>query len=459
MARKHILKNINRDSIDFGANNIERLFASIFFPTMLGMLFSMTFIVTDGIFVGHGLGSYGLAAVNLIGPIMMLINALGMMIGGGVSVVAAIHLSHGNEKAARINITQAYGMGIALAVVVAVVCYLFPDPILQLLGARGDLLPYAKEYYLWFLPSCLFSMVGTIGMFTIRLDGSPRYAMMINVVMAIVNIILDYVFIFPCQWGLMGASMATNIGGVVGMTMVVYYMARRTNHLQLYKVKMTPTGRKLTRRNLGYISRMGLPGMVAEIAVSVMMLTGNLIFLHYMGEDGVAAYSIICYLFPLVYMLIFAVSQSAQPIISFNHGAGMRDRVRHTFRFSLLVGLACGLIIMLAFIFMPQTIVSIFVENTEKAYSIASRGLPLYATGFLFMAINVCYVGYCQSIEKARAAVVFTMLRGIIFMVACFIILPTAIGANGLWLAIPLAEVLTTLCIIGYQLHLYRYRK
>lgn len=459
MGRKTILKNDNRDSIDFGANNIQRLFASIFFPTVLGMLFSMAFIVTDGIFVGNGLGSYGLAAINLIAPIMMLINALGMMIGSGVSVVAAIHLSHDNEKAARINTTQAYGLGLLVALGLAALCYIFPEPILRLLGARGDLLPHAREYYLWFMPACLFSMVGTIGMFVIRLDGSPRYAMLINIVMAIINIILDYVFIFPCQWGLMGAALATDVGGVVGMVMVVHYMVRRAKHLQLYRVKLTPTGRKLTRRNIGYICRMGLSGMVSELAVSVMMLTGNLIFLHYMGEDGVAAYSIICYLFPLVYMLLFAVSQSAQPIISYNHGAGLRDRVRHTFRFSLLVGLACGVVIMLAFIFYSQTIVSIFVDSDEAAYRIASTGLPLYATGFFFMALNVCYVGYCQSIEQARAAVIFTMLRGIVFMVACFLLLPITIGTNGLWLAIPLSETLTTICILGYQIFLYRKKR
>ena len=206
--------NDNRDSIDFSSNNIQRLFASIFFPTMLGMLFSMAFLITDGIFVGHGIGAHGLAAINLIGPMMMLVNGLGMMIGGGASVVAAIHLSQGNEKAARINTTQAFGTGLLLVVLVSIGCYVFPNTVLHLLGASGELLPYAREYYLWFMPSCIFSMAGNIAMFVIRLDGSPRYAMMINVVISVVNGVLDYVFIFPCGWGLMGAALATDIGGI-----------------------------------------------------------------------------------------------------------------------------------------------------------------------------------------------------------------------------------------------------
>ena len=103
----------NRDRIDFAHMNIGKLFASLFFPTLLGMLFSMAFIFTDGIFVGHGIGSHGLAAINLVGPMMMLINGLGMMLGMGASVVAAIHLAHGNIKAARINVTQAFGAGVS----------------------------------------------------------------------------------------------------------------------------------------------------------------------------------------------------------------------------------------------------------------------------------------------------------------------------------------------------------
>ncbi|MBR1792595.1 MAG: MATE family efflux transporter [Bacteroidales bacterium] len=450
--------NDNRDSIDFGSSNVRRVFVSIFLPTVLGMVFSMLFIVTDGIFVGHGLGSYGLAAINLIGPIMMLINGLGMMIGGGASVVVAIHLSHGNVKAARINVTQAYGAGIVVAFLVAAVCYIFPDAILSLLGATGELYPYAREYYMWFMPTCLFSLIGCLGMFIIRLDGSPRYAMMVNIVLSIVNGVLDYVFIFPCGLGLKGASLATDIGSLTGMFMVIYYMRYRCKTLRLYRVKMTKTGRRLTRRNLGYIARAGLPSLVAEVAVAVMMLTGNLMFLHYLGDDGVAAYSIVCYLFPLVYMLLFAVAQSAQPIISFNHGAGSLDKVRRTFRFSLGVGCLCGFLVMVAFFFFAPHIVSVFLDADAGAYGLASAGLPLYSIGCLFLAVNICYVGYCQSIERPAIAVWVTLLRGVIFMVASFLILPVWIGEQGLWLAIPVSEALTTLCVASYQIVLSKRR-
>lgn len=440
----------NRDSIDFAHANIGQLFASMFFPTLLGMLFSMAFIFTDGIFVGHGIGGHGLAAINLIGPIMMLINGLGMMLGVGASVVAAIHLSHGNVKAARINVTQAFAAGISFSVLMGTVCYLFPNTVLTLLGADGALYSFAREYYVWFLPTCLLNMVTEIGLFAIRLDGSPRFAMLSNIIPALVNIILDYLFIYPMHWGLMGASLATDLGGLVGTGMVLYYMCFKAKTLRFYRLKLSTTSLRLAARNIGYMTKTGLSGFVGEIAVAVMMLTGNWVFKQYLGDDGVAAYSVSCYLFPLVYMIYSAVASSAQPIISFNHGLGERGRVHDTLRFSLLVAIVLGLAVSSMYYFFAPTVVSCFLSADAPAYTLAAKGLPYYATGFLFMAINVCVVGYLQSIERSGLAIIFTLLRGIVFLVAAFLTLPHFFAVPGLWLSIPTAEALTTLCVLFF---------
>ena len=440
----------NRDSIDFAHTNIGRLFAGMFFPTLLGMLFNMAFIFTDGIFVGHGIGGHGLAAINLIGPIMMLINGLGMMLGIGCSVVAAIHLAHGNVKAARINVTQAFVAGISFSLLMGTFCYLFPDTMLKLLGANGSLYPFAHEYYIWFLPTCLLNMITEIGLFAIRLDGSPRYAMFSNIIPAIVNIILDYLFIFPMQWGLMGASLATDLGGLVGTGMVMYYMCFKARTLRFYRLKASATSLRLTLRNIGYMAKTGLSGFVGEIAVAVMMLTGNWVFKQHLGDNGVAAYSVSCYLFPLVYMVYSAVAASAQPIISFNHGTGEQLRVHRTLRFSLLVAVVMGMAIGALFYFFAPMVVRCFLSSDAPAYALAAKGLPYYATGFLFMAVNVCVVGYLQSIERASLAILFTLLRGIVFLVAAFLILPHFLSVRGLWLAVPVAEALTTVCVLVF---------
>ncbi len=442
----------NRDSIDFRNEEIGKLFGQFFFPTLLGMVFNMAFIITDGIFVGHGIGPQGLAAINLVGPIMMLINGLGMMFGVGVSVVAAIHLAKGNTKAARLNTTQAFIAGTMVSVLIGTLCYCFPHTVLTLLGADGTLYGPAYEYYIWFLPTCLLMMIETIGLFVIRLDGSPRYAMLSNMIPALVNIALDYIFIFPCHWGLMGASLATDIGGLVGVLMVAYYMFFRSKTLSFHRIKRSLKSLQLSLRNVGYMVRMGASGLVGELAVAVMMLTGNLMFKRLLGDDGISAYSIACYLFPLVYMIYSAVAQSAQPIISFNHGARLTTRVHKTLSFSLKVSIALGFAVSAVFFLFPSGVISIFLDNGTAAGTIATNGLPFYAAGFVFMAINICVVGYYQSVERAGLAVMLTLLRGIVFLVAAFVLLPTLLGEKGLWLAIPAAEAATTLVIIALNI-------
>lgn len=442
----------NRDSIDFRNEEIGKLFTQFFFPTLLGMVFNMAFIITDGIFVGHGIGPQGLAAINLVGPIMMLINGLGMMFGVGVSVVAAIHLSKGNIKAARLNSTQVFIAGTLVSLLIGTLGYCLPRQVLTLLGASGTLYDAAFEYYIWFLPTCLLMMIESIGLFVIRLDGSPRYAMLSNMIPAIVNIVLDYVFIFPCGWGLMGASLATDVGGFVAVLMVMYYMVFKAKTLKFYRIKRSLKSLQLSLRNIGYMVRMGASGLVGELAVAVMMLTGNLMFKQTLGDDGISAYSIACYLFPLVYMIYNAVAQSAQPIISFNHGAMLPKRVQKTMSFSLTISVVLGLAISSVFFFFAPGVVGIFLDDGTAAGRIATQGLPYYATGFVFMAVNICVVGYYQSIEKAGLAVALTLLRGIVFLVAAFVILPNFLGDKGLWLAIPTAEALTTIVIVSIQM-------
>lgn len=438
----------NRDSIDFGKAEIPRLFRSIFVPTLLGMLFNMAFIITDGIFVGHGVGAYGLASINLIAPIMTLINGIGMMFGVGVSVVAAIHMAKNNQKAARINVTQSFIGASIVGVLIGTVCYCFPNLILNLIGVSSTLFESTKEYYLWFLPTCLLLLVQTLGMFVIRLDGSPRYAMMSNIVPAVVNIAMDYILIFPCGMGLKGAALATDIGQACGVALVLFYMLAMPRSLRFYRLKASATSLRLTLRNVGYMVKVGFSGFLGELAVSALMMTGNIMFGRYLGDDGVAAYSIICYLFPLIYMTYTAIAQSAQPIISYNYGAASYDRVHKTLRHSLMIAIVIGALFSMAFILFPQSIVGIFIASKGGTYALASQGLPYFSVGFIFMAVNICYIGYLQSIERPQLATLYTMLRGILFMVANFILFPMAMGNVGLWIAVPCSELFTLAVIL-----------
>jgi len=433
----------NRDRIDFANTDIPKLFANIFIPTLLGMVFNVVFTLTDGIFVGHGVGAEGLACVNLACPIMLVITGIGMMFGVGGSVVCAIHLSQNREKVARINATQAFSVSSVVAIIFCIIFYAFPNAIFSMLGVSENLVNLERNYYLWFIPTCLFLMFQIVGEFLIRLDGSPKFAMYANIIPAVVNIIFDYIFIFPCGMGLKGAALATDIGTGIGMAMTLYYMAFRAEKLRFCRLKNTITSIRLSLRNVGYMSKLGLSAFVGEMAISVMILTGNNMFGRILGDDGVAAFSVVCYLFPVVYMIYSAVAQSAQPIISYNYGAKLDKRVRKSFLYSTFLGVSFGLLITLVFCLFSNAIISIFLDSGTDSFVFASKGLPLYSLGFVFVAFNISAIGYFQSTEKSYLSTILMSLRGIVFLVAAFVFLPKFIGTIGLWLAVPMAEFLT----------------
>ena len=443
-----------KDSIDFGSMEIPKLFRKLLIPTVLGMVFSAVFVITDGIFVGQGIGSDALAAVNITAPLFLISTGIGLMFGVGASVVASIHLSQGKLKAARINVTQAVVVSsLFLAVLWGVVC-LFAPQVAVWLGSSERLLPLAVEYMYWFLPFLVFSALLSSGMFFVRLDGSPNYAMLCNAIPAVVNILLDYVFIL-FQMGNDGGGAGYQSGLYFGSRNDCSLLSRRKNVIHFCRVKLSKKSMRLTWRNVRYMCHLGASTFLCEAAIACMMFAGNYVFIHYLGEDGVAAFSIACYFFPIIFMVYNAIGQSAQPILSYNFGAGDAMRVRSAFRLALGTAVTCGLVFFALTALFNHQIVAMFIDRSYPAYDIAVAGLPLFASGFIFFAVNIVSIGYFQSVERARPAMMITVLRGFVFMVLCLFGLPLLLKVPGIWLAVPLAEILTFLVIMAiyYRKH------
>ena len=446
MARK--IKDKERDSIDFGKSKIEPLFHSIFYPTLLSMVFASLFTVADGIFVGQGVGSNALAAINIVAPLFLITTGLALMFGVGVSVVASIHLSQNNHKAAHINITQAFDVATLLMVVIAIAVFLFRIPFLRLLGSSDALLPLCQAYLLAILPGCVCIVIQMIGTFVIRLDGSPKFAASLEIFPGLLNIFLDWLFVFPMQMGVAGSGIASSISCAAAAAMVVWYMFFRAQNVKLLRLKLTLTSLYLTARNISYMARSGFSSMLGELAMSILLLTGNYVFMRALGEDGVAAFSVACYLYPIVFMVNNAVAQSAQPIISFNYGAGHHSRVQKAFRVSLTTATVCGVLATAFLTLGAKPLVALFLQTGTKAHEIAISGLPLFAISSIFFALNVDIIGYYQATEHNTRATLYMLLRGLLFLVPAFLLMPMIIFPQGLWLAVPVAECLTLAVIL-----------
>ncbi len=438
----------NRDSIDWGGASIPRLFGKMFFPTLLGMLLASTVNIADGAFVGHGVGSDALAAVNIVAPFFLVTAGVGLMFGVGVSVVASVHLSRGNVHAANLNVTQAFAVGTLQMAALSLAVTLFPGPTARLLGASDGLMPYALDYMRWIIPALPFYMLMSIGLFVLRLDGSPVWAMACNALPALLNVVLDYLFIFPLNMGIGGAALATALSELFGCIAVLAYMLRWRRTLRFCRVKLTRTSMALTARNIGYQVKLGASSLIGELAIACTMLTGNFVFIRRLGDDGVAAFSVACYCFPLVFMVGNAIAQSAQPILSYNYGAGLSARVRETRRLALWLAGVCGILMSLLGVTESPFVVSLFLPQGTAAGLIAAEGLPLFSLAFLFFALNLVIIGYFQSLERFKRATAFMLLRGFVFVVPSLLLLPLAAGDLGLWLAIPLSEMLTFAAII-----------
>ena len=442
---------LQEDAIELATLDISGLFRKYFVPTLLGMLGISAVTAVDGIFVGHGVGADGIAAINIFVPLLMVFTGIGLMAGVGCSVVSSIQLAKGKGKVARLNVTQSFLFVSLLSVAATAVVMLWPRQTALLLGASEHLMPLVTDYMLWFMPAILFQMWTAVGLFIIRLDGSPRIAMWCSLIEALANIVLDYVFIFPLGWGLRGAAFATTVSVVIGGLIAIGYLLFSARNLRLIRLKMSVKSLRLSIRNIGYHCQIGSSALLGEATMAMLMFMGNLVFMKYLGDNGVGAFGIACYYMPFVFMVGNAIAQSAQPIISYNFGKGCYERVHATERIALITAVVCGLSVTGFFVGFPRLLVGLFLDPADAAAQIAIDGLPYFATGFICFIINLTVVGYFQSIERVKPATLFALLRGLIFLVPSFLLMPLVLGTPGIWLAMPASEILTSLTILCFR--------
>lgn len=430
-------------SLDFENQSIGKLFSKICIPTVLAMIISAVYIIVDGIFVGQGIGSDALAAVNIVVPLFTVFTGIGLLLGIGSSVMATIRLSEKDPERSCSIFTSTFKVLIVVMILVTILLSIVKTPLCRLLGANDVIINMSVGYLQIMMYYSLFFTLSTFLPFFVRLDGAPKLAMITTIMGGIINIILDYVFIFVFEMGVQGAALATGIGNIFSVCILIYYLWKKSSSIKF--VKSTVKWDEMKE-----VCLIGFSALLTELCVSFSTIAYNMRLMNMGGEDAVSAYGVINYIHPLFILVFMAIGQSIQPIVSYNYGAKAYSRVKQAFKIAMITAFGVGAGALLVGAVGKAFVIALFLKIDVPAYDLAVQGLPLFFSNYLFVGLNTVIIAYYQSITDSTKATVITVLRGFVFVLLFVLLLPMIMGINGVWLSIPLSEMLG--CILAFYL-------
>lgn len=422
-------------------DNVVKLYFKYFFPTMCAALSTSVYILFDTIFIGQGVGSKGLTALNISLPIYSIYFGTGLLIGIGGSTLMSIEKGRGRQDKADKIFTLSFILGLILATIYCIIGFIFLEEIALVLGATKEIMPFVKEYMVVVVIGTIPFVMGSVMAPFIRADKAPKKAMFAVIFSGFLNIILDYIFVFPLNMGMRGAAIATVFSYTISCLILLTHLLSKNNMLKFRKGFY----------KLSYITRIfkcGLPSLFIEVSLGFVIFIFNIQILKIIGDDGVTAYSIISNTGIIAVALFNGISQTIQPLISINMGANLKERATRLRNLGLSTALAIGVAFFILCIVFPEQIVRIFVKPTDEVLAIAINSIRIYATAFIIMGINMVSGAYFQSIELAKESFIIAFCRGLLFVSICVFVLPLFIGINGVWLSVPIGELLTLIVTV-----------
>ncbi|MCD8350704.1 MAG: MATE family efflux transporter [Planctomycetaceae bacterium] len=439
-----------------GTQPIGKLIAKFAIPGIVSMVVMSLYNIVDQLFIGHGVGYLGNAATNIVFPVNVLTIAVSMLIGEGATAVYSIRLGEKRREEANHTVGNAIVMLAIIGVTFAVVVLTFLQPLLGFFGATPAIMPYAIDYAAPIAYGIPFLVIGPGMNAIIRANGSPGYAMKSMLTGAIVNTILDPIFIFTFGMGVKGAAIATAISQFISFCVVLNYYIRG-NRFGL-------AGRhfRLSGGILGKLLSCGIPPSVSQLAVMVVIVTVNKSMVEYGGaskygaEICLAAHGITMKVNQILFSVLIGLSIGAQPIIGFNFGARNYDRVRRAYLLSVALATCVGVAGFIAFFFFPQYLIAMF-GNEDALYNEFARQCFRV---FLFCAplngFTILTATFFQSMARAVHASVIQLSRQILFMIPAVHFLPQFFGVRGVLLAGPITDAVSFLLALSMVIPEFR---
>lgn len=417
-------------------NSNIKLFLKYLVPSMLSTVFVSVYVITDTMMIGHGVGEDGLVALNIILPLFSLMYAIGYLFGVGGSVLMAVAKGQQDDKKADGIFTTSLIIAVAAAVMFTLIGSIFLEHLAVLLGADNDSMKLTLEYGRIMMATAFIYVFAPFFQSFVRNDNAPGRAMAAAVTGSLLNVVLDYIFIFILHMGMTGAIAATFIGNAVNVIITGSYFLTGKCTLR-FKKKLYKAG------YIGSIVKNGASSFLTEFCNAIVVFVYNHSILLNIGTDGIVIYSIISNTLIVVNAVMNGVAVAVQPLISYNVGKGCKDKVK-TFK---NIGLATDLIFsvcMMAFIMiLTKMCIYAFVSPSAK---ILNEGIPAvrtYFSGILFMCVNVYIGSYFQATVRPKQSFLIGILRSLVFTVVLAFLMPALFGGNAVWVAAPATEVLT----------------
>ena len=414
---------------------MQKSFFKYIIPATIGTLLGGLYGVVDGYFVGNTLGDVGLAAINIIYPIGSILFAIGSMIGMGGSVIMSIHLGAGEiEKSEDAKITTFFNLVIA-SILITIILFILKNPIIHLLGARGEIFKEANSYATVIILGGCFQIMSMGCMPIIRNQGKMIHATAFVISGLITNIILDYLFIMVFHWGMFGAALATIIAeGIIAICGIYYLFIRKKSRT---RISLKKFNRKMSLKALF----IGLSPFGMIMSPSLIVILNNLQCLKYGGEIAVSAYSVANYIYSSTLLFFEGVAEGCQPMISFFKGAGEYKLMKRVFKKGIIAALILSALFISAVLIFKNNVGFIFGAS-EEANNIISFALPIIAFAFLMQSIIRLGTSYFYSSGNGFYSTLMTYIDPLFISPLCILILPIFFGLNGIWFAIPTAQII-----------------
>jgi putative MATE family efflux protein len=416
--------------------NVKSLLLSFSIPAIIGMLVSALYNIVDRIFIGNieGIGQYAITGVGLTFPISTVVMAFSMLVGIGTAATISIRLGQHKKEEAEKTLGNAFILTIINAIILTVIGLLFADKLLYAFGASKNTFQYAKQYINIILIGNIFNMLAFSMNHSIRAEGNPRRAASTMLIGAVLNTILDPIFIFVFGWGVQGAAWATILSQMVSAIWVLNYFLKGSSSLKL-RIKNF----KIDKQIVLNIFSIGMSPFAMQLAASVVSIVSNKALKVHGGDLSIGAMTVIGSVTMIFLMPIFGINQGAQPIIGFNYGAKSFNRVKDALRYAIMAAssfVIIGFIVVQAF---PVFIIKLFNDDAQLV-NIGIKGLRIYLCMLPAVGFQIVSTNYFQSIGKAKISMLLSMLRQVILLIPLFLILPNILGLNGVWLAGPIAD-------------------